>query len=48
MALEKLNQRVTDQEQIWDFRDPLQLTNELEEFTFSNLRGVFYQLENEQ
>ncbi|KAM3133930.1 hypothetical protein pb186bvf_014045 [Paramecium bursaria] len=43
--LQSLNVKVLEQEQIWDFKDPLQLTNELEEFTFSNLKGIFHQLE---
>jgi hypothetical protein len=37
-----LNKKVLEQEAIWDFKDPLTLTNELDEFTFSNLKGIFY------
>ncbi|CAK76139.1 unnamed protein product (macronuclear) [Paramecium tetraurelia] len=45
--LEELNKKVLDQEAIWDFKDPLTLTNELEEFTFSNLKGMFHQLDGQ-
>lgn len=41
-----LNKKVLEQEQIWDFKDPLTLTNELDEFTFANLKGMFHQLES--
>jgi len=40
--LAELNKKVLEEEAIWDFKDPLTLTNELEEFTFANLKGIFH------